>query len=215
MTDYLLTFFEGFLAFISPCILSTLPVYFLYLAGNIDENAKKEDKKLFKNSIVFCIGFTLIFVTLGGAAQIIGEALHEIEPILNMLFGLFIIIMGLSYLDIVKINFLHLHSEIKHKVNLYYAFVFGMSFAFLHTACVAPFLATALAQAANSESSGILLLFTFSLGISIPFMLSAILFDRATIVFDFIKKHTKAIRTFSGIFLIIIGLRFFLNLKTV
>lgn len=200
--DYFLTFIEGLISFISPCMLPMLPIYVSYFAGN---TGKKQNVLL--RSLFFVLGFTVVFVVLGVFAGTVGYFLSEYHVVFNAVCGILVICFGLSYLEILPLNFL---KGMKGNVNVtgvFSSFLFGMIFSVSLTPCVGAFLGSALVQASNSASSfdGAVLLIFYSLGLGVPFVLSAVLLDSLSGVFSFIKRHYKVINTVCGIFLIIVG----------
>ncbi len=219
--SYLITFIEGIVIFISPCMLPMLPIYFSYIIGQETEN--KSRKALF-NSLGFVLGFTIIFVSLGAMAGTLGSLLIRYRTTVNIVSGMFIVFLGLNFIGAIKIPFLNrtmkLHA--KRRGNSFLSSILlGLVFSIGWTPCVGPLLSSALLQASSSGNvrNGILLLLTFSLGLGIPFVVSSILVDRLKNTFDFIKKHYKVINIVSGIFLVLVGVLmmtgvfgFFLNL---
>ncbi|GAB6170215.1 cytochrome c biogenesis protein CcdA [Clostridium carnis] len=208
--NYLILFMEGIITFISPCILPMLPIYISYFMGNNDESGKN---KVFLNALGFVVGFSLVFTMLGAAAGTFGKYIKEYMNIFNIIAGLIMIIFGLSYIGIIKISILQRTLGFKNKakvknLNIISSIVFGTIFAIGWTPCVGTFLSSALMIAANSQHSleGVLMLLTYSLGLGIPFILSALLIDSLKSTFNFIKQNYKVINTISGILLIIIGL---------
>lgn len=205
---YFILFLEGIITFISPCILPMIPIYLSYFMG---DSGEKRDP--LKNSIGFVIGCTIIFIFLGAVAGSIGFIIYEYENLFNVLSGIILIIFGLNYIGVFKVLILQktLLSNKGFKIknlNFYSSILFGMVFAFGWTPCVGTFLGTALILATNSGESlqGILMLFIYSMGLGIPFIISAILIDRIKRTLDFIKSNYKVINYISGSFLIIIGL---------
>ncbi|PKM63300.1 MAG: cytochrome C biogenesis protein ResB [Firmicutes bacterium HGW-Firmicutes-21] len=205
--QYLLTFLEGLISFVSPCILPMLPVYVSYLAGN------KEDEKItrtLKNSVGFVLGFMTIFITLGLFAGTVGSFLNRYSTAFNIISGLIVIVFALSYLGVFNISFFDISSKKRRIDNLGFlsAIIFGMVFSISLTPCVGAFLGTALMQASlqGSAYKGALMLVFYSLGLGVPFILSALLINQLKGAFDFIKRHYKVIRIASGAFLIIVGI---------
>lgn len=201
-------FFEGVLAFISPCILPMLPIYFIYLAG---ENNTGGNKKILLNTISFVLGFTVVFVLLGATATFLGKYLNEHRLIFQRISGFIIVIFGLNFMGAVKINFLN--KDFRYGFNMdkkgvVSSFLFGIAFSFGWSACIGTFLGTALLTAGNSDTMyiGMLMLLIFSLGLGLPFILTAVIFDSIKNFFSLIKKHYKIFNIISGIFLIIIGI---------
>ena len=208
---YLITFLEGIMAFISPCILPLLPVYVSYFfAGNPGDGNKK---KALINALGFVSGFTVLFVLLGIFAGIIGGLLIEYGAVFNIISGLIVILLGLNFMGFINIPALNSGSNFngRKKISLtgfLPSVLFGFVFAISWTPCITTFLGAALMKAAQSGTvmTGFLLLLCFSLGIAIPFIACALLIDRFKKAFDFIKRHYKLINMLSGGLLIIMGI---------
>lgn len=201
---YLITFLEGLISFISPCMLPMIPIYVMYFAGD----ANKKNNTVI-NSIAFVIGFTLIFCILGIFAGTIGAILKEHQNIVNIICGIIVIIFGLNYLEFINIPFFKGKGTNKTQITgIFSAFLFVIIFSINLTPCVGAFLGSALMMAGASGTvlKGISLLFVYSLGLGIPIIASAVLIKKLNSVFDFIKKHYKIINNICGIFLIIIGI---------
>lgn len=200
--QYLITFLEGFISFISPCMLPMLPLYISYFAPS-DSN-----RKPLPNAIAFVIGFTLIFTSLGIFAGTIGSFLITHTKTVNLICGALIVFFGLNYLGVIKFNFLNgLKSNLKIN-GIFSAFIFGIIFSISLTPCVGAFLGSALTLATTrgSATEGFLLLLTYSLGLGIPFLISALFISKLKSTFNFIKKHYETINLISGIFLILVGI---------
>ncbi|MCX7921139.1 MAG: cytochrome c biogenesis protein CcdA [Clostridia bacterium] len=216
---YLLTFLEGILAFISPCILPLLPVYFIYLAGvSTDKGGESslDRSRLIVNSIGFIIGFSIVLVLLGATASSIGQFLEGRKDILRKLGGIIMVVFGLNFLGILKLNFLNFEKRINYnftELKLVNSIVFGMIFVLGWTPCSGAYLASALAMASNSSSifQGMLLLLLYAMGLGVPFLLSAIFFDKLRNVFKQIQRYNRIIGIISGIVLIAVGILFFFN----
>ena len=211
--EYVITFMEGIISFISPCMLPMLPLYISYFAGNERENTKQTATNL-SRAFAFVTGFTLIFTLLGVFAGSIGTFLMKYQTYVNIVCGLIIIYFGLSYLNIVHIPFFKgINKQIEVK-GLLSAFLFGMIYSISLTPCVGAFLGSALMLASSTGGAlkGALLLLTYSLGLGIPFLISALLIEQLQGTFTFIKKHYKMINTICGIFLIVIGVMMTLGL---
>lgn len=208
--NYFILFLEGIITFISPCILPMIPIYISYFMGG---NDNKNNNKALLNSIGFVIGFSVIFTILGAAAGTFGAFIQKYMKIFNIIAGILLIVFGLNYIGIFKITFLEKSFKLKNKtnlnkLNLISSILFGMIFAIGWTPCVGTFLGAALMIAANSQDTlkGIFMLLSYSLGLGIPFIISALLIENIKGVFKFIKRNYKIINTVSGILLIIIGL---------
>ena len=202
--EFLITFLEGIISFISPCMLPLLPVFISYFAGGTD----KKGKMVFR-ALAFVAGFTLVFSLMGLFAGSLGSFVSKHERLVDIIAGSIMIIFGLSYLDVIKIDvFKESHHQHVHGTSNLSAFVFGMVYSISHSPCVGAFLGSALTLAATSSTAfkGLLLLVAYSLGLGVPFILSALMIDKLNSVFTFIKKHYEIINKVCGIFLIIVGL---------
>lgn len=200
--QFLITFLEGIISFISPCMLPLLPVYVSYFAGGAD---KKEN--IFKRAICFVFGFTVVFSFLGLLSGTVGSLFTKYQVAVNIVTGAVVILLGLSYLGVFSLPFFKGFSGFKKIDGAFGAFLFGIVYSVSLTPCVGAFLGSALMLASNSKTAlqGLLLLLTYSLGLGIPFVFSAVLLGKLSSVFDFIKKHYGIINKVCGIFLIVVG----------
>ena len=204
--QYLFLFIEGFLTFISPCLLPMLPIYISYFAGS----GQRSTGKTLKSALGFVLGFTAVFVALGALAGTLGVFLNRYRTIVDIVLGLVVIAFGLSFLGVFKLSFFKGSSRSLDTENMgfFSALLFGVVFAVGWTPCVGAFLGTALALAAGQAHvlEGVIMLLVYSLGLAIPFVISALLIDYLKGVFNWIKKHYNIINTVSGIVLIVIGI---------
>lgn len=201
---YFIAFLEGIITFISPCLLPMLPVYISYFAGTEEKNTKKT----LLNAIGFVCGFTIVFVLMGAMAGIIGGFFIKHRIIVNIITGLIVILFGLYFLGIIKINiFKGMKTSIKENMGFFSSLLFGAVFSISWTPCVGAFLGSALALASSEGSvlKGVIMLLLYSMGLGIPFVVTAILIEKLKSAFDFIKKNYKIINIVSGIFLILTG----------
>ncbi len=204
--QYILLFLEGIVTFISPCILPMLPVYVSYFAAG--ETGRK---RAFLNSLGFVTGFTAIFVTMGAFAGTAGRLIRGHTPVLNMVTGLIVIVLGLNFMGLLNIGFLNRAGSRRMKVKelgFFTSALFGLVFSISWTPCVGAFLGSALliASLEGSLLKGIAMLLAFSLGLAIPFVASALLIDRLKGTFDFIKRNYRIINIISGGLLVVIGI---------
>ncbi|HIW21011.1 MAG TPA: cytochrome c biogenesis CcdA family protein [Candidatus Dorea intestinavium] len=209
--QYILLFLEGIITFISPCILPMVPVYVSYFMGAEGEKGSKN--KTLVNALSFVAGFSFIFTLLGVAAGSVGLFLNNHMRMIHLICGIIMIIFGLNFMEILNIKLLNNTYKPKNELetrNMGFlsALIFGMIFAVGWTPCVGPFLGSALmiATSANHGGEGALMLFVYSLGLGVPFLLSAALIKVLSGAFTFVKKHYKIIKIISGILLIVIGL---------
>jgi len=206
--DYLISFLEGIITFISPCLLPMLPIYISYFAG---QGSGGKKKSAIINSLGFVLGFTLVFITLGAFAGTVGGFLKEYRTAVNIVSGIIVILFGLNFIELIRIPFLNMNRQLKIKtVNIGFgsSVLFGVVFSIGWTPCVGAFLGSALMLAASGGESlrGILMLLSFSLGLGIPFIASSILIDRLKSAFNFIKKNYRIFNLVSGGLLVIVGI---------
>ena len=204
--QYMIAFLEGIITFVSPCLLPMLPIYITYFA-----NGENNRFKTLKNAIGFVAGFSLVFITLGAFAGTIGSVLQQDKAIVNVITGSIVALLGLNFLGILKIGFLNKTKKmdyVSHKNNMFTSFVFGVVFSIGWTPCVGAFLGSALMLASERGSSmqGVFMLLVYSLGLGVPFIISALIIDKLKATFAFIKKHYLLINRISGIFLVLVGI---------
>lgn len=203
--QYFISFLEGIITFISPCLLPMLPVYVSYFAGG----GERSVGKTLKNALGFVVGFTVVFVMMGALAGTLGAFLNSHQTVLNTVTGLIVVFFGLSFMDVIKINIFKGMGNrgIGGKMGFFSSLLFGMVFSIGWTPCVGAFLGSALMLASQQGKvmTGIIMLLLYSLGLGIPFVVSAVLIDKLKGTFNFIKKNYKVINTVCGAFLVVIG----------
>lgn len=202
--QYFISFLEGIITFISPCLLPMIPLYVSYFAGGKEGNTKKT----VKNALGFIFGFTLVFVLMGALAGTFGRLLNEYKTIVNIVTGLIVVFFGLNFLGVFKLNIFKGAKKVKtDNLGFFSSMIFGIVFSIGWTPCVGAFLGSALMLAASQGQvlQGVVMLLLYSLGLGIPFFISAILIDKLRGAFTFIKKHYKVINTICGCLLVVIG----------
>lgn len=202
--QYLISFFEGILTFISPCLLPMLPVYISYFAGG-----EANSKKTFKNALGFILGFTILFTAMGALAGTLGSFLSKYQTAVNIVSGLIVVFFGLSFMGVIKLNLFRGGGRMQTgDLGFFSSILFGMVFSVGWTPCVGAFLGSALMLASQQGHvlEGTLMLLTYSLGLGIPFLLSAVLIDQLKGAFNFIKRHYTLINRICGGLLILIGI---------
>jgi len=188
-----------------------IPVYLSYFAGG---GTERDMRKTVRGALGFILGFSLLFVSMGIFAGLIGGLLVRHQAVVNIVTGAIVVFFGLNFLGVLKIGFLNKHGSTGFGrgsgdvTGFFSAILFGLIFSISWSPCAGPFLASALAKASmqGSVAQGALMLLCFSLGLGVPFLLSAIMIDRLKSAFDWIKKHYKVINIVSGLFLIAIGI---------
>lgn len=204
--QYIISFLEGIISFISPCLLPMLPIYVTYFSAG----SEHDKGKALKNALGFVLGFTLVFVALGLLFGTLGGFLQRYATAVNIVLGAFVVLFGLGFMGIIKPMFgmRGVKSADTRNLSFLKAVMFGMIFSISWTPCVGAFLGSALALASVSGSAfqGTLMLLCFSAGLGIPFILSAVLIDKLKNAFDFIKRNYKVINFVCGLLLVIIGI---------
>jgi len=204
--QYLISFLEGIITFISPCLLPMLPIYISYFAGG----GERSVKKTLTGALGFVLGFTMVFVAMGGLAGTLGSFLMKYQTWVNLISGLIVVLFGLNYLGILKWNlFRGSHRGINTRdMGFFSAMVFGVIFSIGWTPCVGAFLGSALMLASQqgSAAQGTIMLLCYSLGLGVPFLLSAVLIDQLKGAFNWIKSHYDVINKICGGILILVGI---------
>lgn len=203
---YFISFLEGIITFLSPCLLPMLPIYVSYFAGG----GERSTRKTLTNALGFILGFTLVFVALGALAGTLGSFLKSHQTAVNIVSGLLVIFFGLSFLGVFRLSFFQgsrFRVDGEH-MGFFSALIFGLIFSLGWTPCVGAFLGSALALASQQGHvvQGMVMLLAYSLGLGVPFLLSALLIDKLKSTFDWVKRHYAVINRISGGLLIAIGL---------
>jgi cytochrome c-type biogenesis protein len=207
-------FVAGLFSFLSPCVLPLVPGYVSLISGVGVEELKSQEsqflRKVMLNSIAFILGFSIVFIALGAISTQVGQLMARYKSVLAQVAGVVIILFGLHLTGIFKIKALYtdarLHS-IKGSSTWGGAFLIGFAFAFGWTPCVGPILAVILGIAAVQDSvfKGILLLAVYSLGLAVPFLMTALLMGRFMKFYSGFRRHMQAVEVASGALLIVLG----------
>ena len=210
----------GLLSFLSPCVLPLVPPYLAFIGGTTSEqisSEQSEDKEAFRriviSSLFFVMGFTTVFVALGATASTIGQFIGSNLDTLAKIGGVIIIIFGLHFLGIFRIGFLYREARyhVENKpAGFLGAYIIGLAFAFGWTPCIGPVLAVILAMAAAADTlaDGVLLLFIYSLGLGIPFVLAAMAMKPFMSFMKKSRKYLGYVEKTMGVFLIVTGILF-------
>ena len=204
--QYFISFLEGIITFISPCLLPMIPIYISYFAGG----GERSTRKTLTTALGFVLGFTVVFVAMGALAGTVGSFLRNHQTAVNMVSGLVVVFFGLHFLGVIKVNLFRgrRRSVDTSDLGFFSAMLFGIVFSVGWTPCVGAFLGSALMLASQQGhvAEGMLMLLAYSLGLGIPFLLSAVLIDYLKGAFNWIKRNYKIINTVSGSLLIILGI---------
>ncbi len=224
MADILLYFFillAGLLSFLSPCVLPLVPPYLCYLGGvTFDELSQGEAElspkahgRIVLASLLFVFGFTLIFVSLGASASAFGQVLRGHQILLTQIAGVIIIIFGLQFLGLFRVSFLQRDTRFQSSLDagsLVGAFLMGLAFAFGWTPCIGPILAPVLSLAMDTDTLGqaVGMLFVYSLGLGIPFVLAAVGIRPFLRFLKRFQSHLGLLEKILGLLLVLVGLLF-------
>ena len=204
--QYVISFLEGIITFISPCLLPMLPIYISYFAGG----GERTTKVTLRNAFGFVLGFTLVFVAMGALAGSLGSFLLRYQTWVNIVCGVVVILFGLNFMGVLKLNlFRGSTGRMMHEqMNFLSAFTFGIVFSVGWTPCVGAFLGSALMLASQQGHmlEGMVMLLCYSLGLGIPFLLSAVLIDKLKGAFNWIKSHYDLVNKICGGALVLVGI---------
>lgn len=216
-TSLLAAFTAGLLSFLSPCILPLIPAYLSFISGVSLKEMRKEESgprssaQVLSNALLFVLGFSFVFVSLGASATFLGRFLIGELGLLRRIAGVMVILFGLHLLGVFRIGFLdrekRYHQRTK-SLGLFGSLLVGAAFALGWTPCIGPILATLLFLAGTKETvaQGIWLLGVYSAGLGIPFLLAALAVDRFLQVSSALKRHFRAVEIASGVLLIGVGI---------
>ncbi len=211
----IIAFLGGVVTFISPCILPLIPGYLSFITGVSTSDLKKGVKgrflKVLVSSLLFVLGFSIVFALLGASASFIGGFLIKHKNILIKVAGGLIIFFGLIYLGVIKIPFFYQERRFQPKGQSFGTLgtvLLGAAFGFAWTPCLGPILSSILllASITGTATKGAFLLIVYAFGLGIPFIITGLLLSRFLTTFDWIKRHYQVITVVSGSFLILIGI---------
>lgn len=204
--QYFISFLEGIITFISPCLLPMLPVYISYFAGG----KQRDVKGTLLCAFGFVAGFTAVFAAMGAMAGTAGSFLKEYQTAVNLISGAIVVFFGLSFIGVIKFSLFRggKLSANTRDLGFFSSALFGMIFSIGWTPCVGAFLGSALLLASQQAhaAEGTMMLVAYSVGLGVPFILSAALIERLKSTFDWIKRNYRVINLISGGFLILTGI---------
>ena len=201
--QYLVSFLEGIVTFISPCLLPMLPIYISYFGGG-----QQNSRKTLSNAFGFVLGFTAVFIAMGALAGTVGSFLTTYRTAVDIISGGIVILFGLNYLGVLKLNLFRGGADMDTgNMGFCSAVLFGIVFSLGWTPCVGAFLGSALLLASQQAhmAEGMVMLLCYSLGLGIPFLFSAVLIDQLKGTISWIKQHYGIINRVCGIALIAVG----------
>ncbi|WP_320406239.1 cytochrome c biogenesis CcdA family protein [Gudongella oleilytica] len=207
----------GILSFFSPCLLPMIPAYIMYVSGaDFEEDLSRRKFLAVTRTLGFIIGFTIIFMVMGTSASFLGRFFIQNKQLFLRISGLLIIAFGLNMMGVLKLGFLSSDKRVKSPkkiTNWFSSILMGMAFAAGWTPCFGPVLASILVYAgsAGTISKGVLLLLIYSIGMAIPFMLTALFINVFTRLMEKAESFMKYMPYISGIILVIFGILIFFN----
>ena len=215
MFEYLIAFGAGLISFLSPCVLPLIPGYVSYISGQSLQEILESKKTNFFPLVLFCLGFSTVFVLLGASASFLGQVLLQNSEILRIVAGIIIIIFSFQLLGIINIPYLNFEKRIEAKEsrNILFPYIIGLAFGFGWTPCIGPILGSILAIASIEETltRAIILLIFYSLGLAIPFVLSGYLIQKFLLFSKNFRKNINLISKIGGITLLVTGILILTN----
>jgi len=215
MLEIIIAFGAGLISFLSPCVLPLIPGYVSFVSGKSFNDILRSKKINIYPLILFCLGFSTVFVLFGATASFLGQILLKNSEFLRIIAGSIIIIFSLQLLGLINISFLNLEKRLDadNSRNIFFPFVIGLAFGFGWTPCIGPILGSILALASMEDTllRAITLLCFYSLGLSIPFILSGYLIQRFLVFSKNIKNKINIISKFGGSILLITGILILTN----
>jgi len=206
----------GFISFLSPCVLPLIPGYISYISGQNLEQIVEKKQKILAKTIIFSLGFSLVFISFGATASYFGSFLINYSDTLRIIAGIIIIIFSLQIMGVLKLNILNKEKRFytkNYSNNLFFPFLVGTAFAFGWTPCIGPVLGSILTLAAveTSIAQGVILLSFYSLGLAIPFILSGYAITKFLSVSKNLKSKMRIISLIGGSVLLITGILILTN----
>ena len=215
MIELLIAFGAGLISFLSPCVLPLIPGYVSFISGQSLQEILKSKKIDILPLILFCFGFSTVFIILGASASFLGQTLLQNSETLRVIAGVVIIIFSLQLIGLINISYLNFEKrfEAKKSKNILFPYLIGLAFGFGWTPCIGPILGSILALASIEEtlSKAIILLTFYSVGLAIPFVLSGYLIQRFLVFSKNFKKNINLISKIGGFTLLITGVLILTN----
>ena len=215
MIELLIALGAGLISFLSPCVLPLIPGYISYISGS-SLNELLERKKINIIPIIFfAVGFSIVFISFGATATFLGSVILDNSFELRIIAGILIIIFSLQIMGVINVKFLNYEKRFQSNINPnnFGSVLVGMAFGFGWTPCIGPILGSILALASTEENinRGVMLLFFYSLGLAIPFILSGYLIQRFMIFSKNLKSKMNIISKIGGGLLLATGILMITN----
>tara|TARA_B100001142_G_scaffold297082_1_gene319233 strand:+ start:516 stop:1223 length:708 start_codon:yes stop_codon:yes gene_type:complete len=215
MIEIFVAFGAGLLSFLSPCVLPLIPGYISYVSGQSLQEVIKSKKINPFPLILFCCGFSTVFIIFGASASLLGQLFLKNSETLRVLAGVIIVIFSLQLIGIINIPYLNFEKrfDARESKNVFFPYIIGLAFGFGWTPCIGPILGSILALASIEDTlaRAILLLIFYSLGLALPFILSGYLIQRFLLLSKNFKRNMNLISKIGGIILLITGILILTN----
>ena len=215
MIEFVIAFGAGLISFLSPCVLPLIPGYISYISGQSLQEVINSKKINFFPLILFCLGFSTVFIILGASASFIGQVLLQNSEILRIVAGIIIVIFSLQLIGIINISYLNFEKrfDAKESRNILFPYVIGLAFGFGWTPCIGPILGSILTLAAIEETliKAVFLLLIYSIGLAIPFVISGVLIQKFVIFSKNFKKNINLVSKIGGLILLVTGILILTN----
>ena len=215
MIEPLISFGAGLLSFLSPCVLPLIPGYISYVSGQPLQEVINSKKINIFPLILFCFGFSTVFIIFGASASLLGKLFLQNSEILRIIAGIIIVIFSLQLIGIINIQYLNFEKrfDAKGSKNIFFPYIIGLAFGFGWTPCIGPILGSILALASIEETliKAVVLLVFYSLGLALPFILSGYLIQKFLLLSKNFKKNINFISKIGGITLLITGILILTN----
>ena len=215
MFEYLIAFGAGLISFLSPCVLPLIPGYISYVSGQSLQEVIKSKKINPFPLILFCCGFSTVFIIFGASASLLGQLFLKNSETLRVLAGVIIVIFSLQLIGIINIPYLNFEKrfDARESKNVFFPYIIGLAFGFGWTPCIGPILGSILALASIEDTlaRAIILLIFYSLGLALPFILSGYLIQRFLLLSKNFKRNMNLISKIGGIILLITGILILTN----
>ena len=215
MLEFTIAFGAGLLSFLSPCVLPLIPGYISFISGQSLQDALNSKKINFFPLVLFCLGFSTVFISLGASASFVGRVFLQNSEFFRILAGIVIIIFSLQLIGVINISYLNFEKrlEARNSRNILFPYIIGLAFGFGWTPCIGPILGSILTLAAIEETlnKAVFLLFFYSIGLAIPFIISGILMQKFLIFSKNFKKNVNFVFKLGGIVLLLTGILILTN----
>tara|TARA_B100000900_G_C20346303_1_gene620372 strand:+ start:69 stop:776 length:708 start_codon:yes stop_codon:yes gene_type:complete len=215
MIEPLISFGAGLLSFLSPCVLPLIPGYISYVSGQSLQEVINSKKINIFPLILFCFGFSTVFIIFGASASLLGRLFLQNSEILRLLAGIIIVIFSLQLIGVINISYLNFEKrfDAKESKNIFFPYIIGLAFGFGWTPCIGPILGSILALASIEETliKAVIMLIFYSLGLALPFILSGYLIQKFLLLSKNFKRNINLISKIGGIILLITGILILTN----